>query len=400
MSDIAAPEFNAEADNLLAGVGLGGEGSLPVVTPAPETAAPNAGAVPEGQPGGNAAPGVQAAPEVPAPAPLSPPAAAPAPEAPKTEPAPAPTTPGIAVGKSVRLIPTDNVDVLAAELKKSNPGMPLHEAVDQARQKLGIHPATPAAPTAPAAPVAAPTPAAPETPAVELSPALARMEAIAAEMKGLNSIIDREQYEALQLEAMSLQPQAVREQAALQIQQLMQDQATLTAEQQAAQAAIEQAWQTATTTFPTLAQENSPLRESYEDAMEELRQSNNPADLAILDHPNCEFIVASQCAARLGAGAFAPAAVAQPGSAHAPLTGSPAPQSLLPTAPPRPVLPVVPGFAGGDHTQLAGLRQPDPNADLQTRLAAARNPLEEADMLMDSITGGQGPRSGAPFFIS
>ena len=174
----------------------------------------------------------------------------------------------------------------------------------------------------------------------------------------------------------------------------------MTAEQEQAQAVIDQAWQTATTTFPLLAQENSPLRDSYEDAMEELRQSTNPADLAILEHPNCEFIVASQCAARLGAGAFAPAAVAQPGGVPAPLPGSPAPQQHQTTALPRPALPVVPGFASGDHTQQAGLRQADPNADLQTRLAAARSPLEEADMLMDSITGGQGPRSGTPFFMS
>lgn len=401
MSDIAAPEFNTEADNLLAGVGLGGEGSLPVVeAPAPEAAAPNAGAVPEGQPGGTSPPGGQAAPEVPAPAPLSSPAATPAPEAPKAEPAPAPTTPGIAVGKSVRLIPTDNIDVLAAELKKNNPGMSFHAACDAAREQLGVRPAAPAAPVAPAT-AHAQTPAAPETQAAELSPALARMEAIAGEIATLNPIIDAAEIQQLQIEAMRLQPQAVKEQATLQVQQLMQDQATLTAEQQEAQAAIERSWKDATDAFQTLAQVDSPLREAYEDRMEELRQSNNPADLAILDLPNCEFIVASMCAARLGAGAFAPsAAVAQPGGAPAPLTGSPASQTPQPMAQPRPVLPVVPGFAGGDHTQLAGLRQPDPNADLQTRLAAARTPLEEADMLMDSISGGNGPRSGAPFFMS
>lgn len=355
--------------------------------PAPESSqeqAPNAGAVPEGQPGGNSHPGGQAAPEVPAPAPLSPPPAAPAPaEVPKAEPSPAPTTPGIAVGKSVRLIPTDNIDVLAAELKKNNPGMSFHAACDAAREQLGVRPA---APSAPVAPVAAPaqTPAAPETQAAELSPALARMEAIAAEIGTLNPIIDAAEIQQLQIEAMRLQPAAVKEQATLQVQQLMQDQATLTAEQQEAQAAIERAWQTATTTFPTLAQDNSPLREAYEDSMEELRQSTNPADLAILDHPNCEFIVASQCAARLGAGAFAPAAVAQPGGAPAPLTGSPASQTPQPMAQPRPVLPVVPGTAGGDHTQQAGLRAPDAAADLSARL----NQAESIDDLVNAFNEG------------
>lgn len=389
MSDIAAPEFNAEADTLLAGIGLGGEGSLPAAD-AGTTATPNAGAGPHGQPVGNTAPGGQTSPEVPAPAPAEP--------ALKTETVPAaPSVPGIAIGKSVRLVPTDAVDVAAAEIKKSNPGMPLHEAVDQARQQLGIRPAAAPAPTV--LPASA-EPVTPETPTTELSPALARMEAIAAEIGTLNPIIDAAEIQALQVEHMRLQGQAVREQAQLQYQQMMQEQSAMTAEQEAAQAVIDQAWQTATTTFPLLAQENSPLRDSYEDAMEELRQSNNPADLAILEHPNCEFIVASQCAARLGAGAFASAAVAPPGGAPAPLTGSPASQHYQTMAQPRPVLPVVPGFASGDHTQHAGLRQADPNADLQTRLAAARSPLEEADMLMDSITGGQGPRSGAPFFMS
>ncbi len=389
MSDIAAPEFNAEADALLAGIGESVAGI--VSAPEPVVTAPNAGVVPEGQPGGGAAPGVQAAPETPAPAPLSP--------APVTqEPVPAAPQPGIAIGKSVRLVPTDAVDVAAAEIKKNNPGLSLHEAVDQARQKLGVQPtATPA----PAAPAPAPTQQAPETPAAELTPALARMEAIATEIGELNPIIDAAEIQQLQLEAMRLQPVAVKEQATLQLQQLMQDQASLTAEQQEAEAAIARSWQSATTTFPTLAQDNSPLRDAYEDRMEELRQSTNPSDLAILEHPECEVLVASMCAARLGASAFAPAAVAQPGgNPNAPVPGSPAPHTPLPTAPPRSVLPVVPGFASGDHTQLAGLRPADPNADLQTRLAAARSPLEEADMLMDSISGGNGPRSGAPFFMS
>jgi hypothetical protein len=377
MSDIAAPEFNTEADALLAGIGESGAGV--VSAPEPVVTTPNAGVAPEGQPGGDAAPGGQAAPKAPAPAPTSPVSA---------------PQPGIAIGKSVRLVPVDAIDVAAAEIKKSNPGLSFHESVDQARQKLGIQPVvTPA----PAAPAPAPT----ETPAAELTPALARMEAIATEIGELNPIIDAAEIQQLQLEAMRLQPVAVKEQATLQLQQLMQDQASLTAEQQEAEAAIARSWQSATTTFPTLAHDNSPLRDAYEDRMEELRQSTNPSDLAILEHPECEVLVASMCAARLGASAFAPAAVAQPGgNPNAPVQGSPAPHTPLPTASPRSVLPVVPGFASGDHTQLAGLRPADPNADLQTRLAAARSPLEEADMLMDSISGGNGPRSGAPFFMS
>ncbi len=144
--------------------------AAPGTTPAPASPEPAAGTPPAAAPAAEPAPATEPAPE-PAPEPTAgeppaepDPAAEPAPEpAPEPEPTPEPDDPDpnpegevTPVKKDrARLRLTSEVDKLAAAYKIRNKDWSLEQALDAAKTKLGVKPATPAAPE-PTAPVANP----------------------------------------------------------------------------------------------------------------------------------------------------------------------------------------------------------------------------------------------------
>lgn len=357
-------DFTDAADAMLSGTGDFDAPAPPEAPVAPEPAlAPAAPEAPT-EPAPPATPEVPPAPEVPAPV--------------------APVETGIREGKSVRIIPQNAVDVRAAELVKSTRGLSLAAAVDQARQEMGA--AQPAPAPAPQHPPA--EPAAPPAEPV-LSPNAQRFADIQARLEELNPIIDADEFKRLSVEGMKLGAVVAGEYSQAQFQRLLQERDSEIQEQQQLQGIFERNFQEAVQMFPALAVEDSPVREAYEDRMEELRQSTQPSDIAILDHPDCEKIVASMVAARFGAAAFAPAGAAKPaGTAPIPPGSSPAP-AAAPSATPRPAMPTI--GANGEHLQPAGLRPADPTADLSARLASATTFDDAADAFMSGLSRGDRP---------
>lgn len=355
MSDVAAPapEFNDLADQLLAGMLTQPDGdTAPAAAPVP---APQPALAPE--------------PAAPAPAAETPPAPEPAPHVPLPET-------GIRVDKAVRLTPKTDVDVRAATLAKT--GMDLASAVDQARRELGLAPAPAPAPAAPQ-PVSqssAPTVSEPAPESVA-----AQMEAIAAKMGELHSVIDA-------AEILELQQQSIRLQPAL-MQEMIQQQQSQATDMAAAEIVIQQNWNEACQFYQTLADESSPHRQAYEAEVERIKFSQDEQELALLNQPDFELLIATRTARVVGAAAFTPVSTAQPATTNPP--GSSSLQQPAPAAQPRTVLPVVSGHAREDHSPNAGLRAPDPQQDLNQRLSQLSDPGDIADALFASISGGSSP---------
>jgi hypothetical protein len=294
---------------------------------------------------------------------------------------------------------------LVAQLIGANPGLDMNAIMAAANAAMGRAPVAPQ-PVAPAQVEASPTVVAAEqqTTTITVDGAKTRLAQIKAELKNLDSVVDSQQFNALQDERSDLLEQLP---FMVQEQQTAQQQRSIQEAQEAEQidAFIAQSRADTARDYPQLSADiwdkiqdpsvpltaiSDPFAQAYAAQVRQDQATNAPT----MQLPNYEQITAALVAQQLG---VLPVARAQQPAAPARVVQQPAP---APTGYQPQV--VMPAISGQQHTSADRVTtQPtNPLANIQAELqqAVAAENYDEIERLNGLMAGGPAPQTRGPSF--
>ena len=295
---------------------------------------------------------------------------------------------------------------LVAQLIGANPGLDMNAIMAAANAAMGRTPAAAPQPVAPAQVEATPTVLAAEqqTTTITVDGAKTRLAQIKAELKNLDSVVDSQQFNALQDERSDLLEQLP---FMVQEQQTAQQQRSIQEAQEAEQidAFIAQSRADTARDYPQLSADiwdkiqdpsvpltaiSDPFAQAYAAQVRQDQATNAPT----MQLPNYEQIAAALVAQQLG---VLPVARAQQPAAPARVVQQPAP---APTGYQPQV--VMPAISGQQHTSAdrVSTQPTNPLANIQAELqqAVAAENYDEIERLNGLMAGGPAPQTRGPSF--